>query len=59
MNLLMSIAFGSFKHGNCAYCIVLNLLIFFWVDLGQPIWPVTPSLDRIDDQVEFQNYDIK
>ena len=31
-------------------------LFFFWVDPGQPIWPVTQSLDRVDDRVGFQNY---
>jgi len=30
---------------------------FFWVDPGQPIWPVTRSLDRVDHRVGFQNYD--
>jgi len=29
---------------------------FFWVEPGQPIWPVTQSLDRVDDRVGFQNY---
>jgi len=29
---------------------------FFWVDPGQPIWPVTRSLDRVNDWVGFQNY---
>jgi len=29
---------------------------FFWVDPGQPIWPVTRSLERVDDRVGFQNY---
>jgi hypothetical protein len=31
-------------------------LFFFWVDPGQPIWPVTQSLDRVNDRVGFQNY---
>ena len=26
------------------------------VNPGQPIWPVTRSLDRVDDRVGFQNY---
>jgi len=30
---------------------------FFWVDPGQPIWPVTRSLDRVNDRVGFQNYE--
>ena len=31
-------------------------LFFFLVDPGQPIWPVTQSLDRVNDRVGFQNY---
>jgi len=30
--------------------------VFFWVDPGQPIWPVTRSLDRVDHRVGFKNY---
>jgi hypothetical protein len=33
--------------------------VFFWVNPGQPIWPVTRSLDRVNDRVGFQNYAIK
>jgi hypothetical protein len=29
---------------------------FFYFFLGQPIWPVTRSLDRVDHRVGFQNY---
>jgi hypothetical protein len=36
--------------------IFLFLFYFFWVDPGQPIWPVTRSLDRVDHRVGFQNY---
>jgi hypothetical protein len=28
----------------------------FFVDPGQPIWPVTRSLDRVDHRVGFKNY---
>jgi hypothetical protein len=30
---------------------------FFFVNPGQPIWPMTPSLDRVNHWVGFQNYD--
>ena len=36
----------------CKYC----CNNFFFVDPGQPIWPVTRSLDRVDDRVGLQNY---
>ena len=36
------------------YSILLSRY-FFWVDPGQPIWPVTQSLDRVG----FQNYGSK
>jgi pentatricopeptide repeat protein len=29
---------------------------FFWVDPGQPIWPITQLLDRVNHQIGFQNY---
>ena len=29
---------------------------FFWVDPGQPIWPVTQRVDRINDRIGFKNY---
>jgi len=34
-------------------------ILFFGLTLvnpDQPIWPVTRSLDRVDNRVEFQNY---
>jgi hypothetical protein len=34
----------------------MNGQVFFWIDPGQPIWPVTWSLDRVDDRIGFQNY---
>jgi hypothetical protein len=30
--------------------------LIFFVDPGQPIWPVTRSLNRVDHRVGFQNY---
>jgi len=41
---------------------VFSMSLFFFgltrVNPDQPIWPVTRSLDRVDDQVRFQNYAI-
>ena len=31
-------------------------MFFFWVDLGQSIWPVTRLLDQINNRIGFQNY---
>jgi hypothetical protein len=33
-----------------------TVVSFFFVDPGQPILPVTRSLDRVDHRVGFQNY---
>jgi hypothetical protein len=56
---IISLSFFSYRF----YCYMLVFiskyfayLIFFFVDPGQPIWPVTRSLDRVDHRVGFQNY---
>jgi len=45
------------EEGHKSPCLLYFFFFFFWVDPGQPIWPVTRSLDRVDDRVGFQNYE--
>ena len=64
---IISLSFFSYRF----YCYMLvfiskyfaYLICFFfwltWVDPGQPIWPVTRSLDRVDHRVGFQNYEYR
>ena len=45
------------EEGHKSPCLLyVFVFFFFWVDPGQPIWPVTRSLDRVDHRVGFQNY---
>jgi len=43
------------EEGHKSLCL-LYVSVFFFVNSGQPIWPVTGSLDRVDNRVGFQNY---
>ena len=47
------------EEGHKSLCL-LYVSVFFGltrVNPGQPIWPVTRSLNQVDDRVVFQNFD--
>jgi hypothetical protein len=46
----------EFKFGLYKCCIILLLFWLTRIDPGQPFWPVTRSLYRVDHRVGFKNY---